>query len=108
MGEQPHPRWAGDALAPRVVSTPATYDSTPAGPVRRAPLYDGEGALLGHVWTDGQRAAGYLDREDAGPAGRRAGATVWAILRDAHRIGRPAADVLDPTLYADEGFELRP
>jgi hypothetical protein len=106
MSRTPHPRWT-DPLAPRVVSTPSTYDYKAAGAVRRAGLYAADGTLLGHVWTDDRQAAGFLPAEQAGPAGVRAGGAVWAILRDAHRAGLPASDVLDSALYADEGFELR-
>jgi hypothetical protein len=96
----PTGRWADDPQ-PVVVATPATYSAQAQGPVRRAELHDAEtDSLLGHVWTDDQAAAGFLDEESAGAAGVRAGADVWGILRDAHQAGRPAAEVLDPALYA--------
>lgn len=98
MGKQAYGRWANDPQ-PVVVSTPSTYSSDAQGPVRRAGLYDGD-ILLGHVWTDDQQAAGFLDNEDAGRAGVRAEALVWTILRNAAQAGRPAGEVLDPALYA--------
>ncbi|MER5420341.1 hypothetical protein [Streptosporangium roseum] len=101
MGE--HPRWADDALSARVVSTPDTYSSQAEGLIRQAALRDNSGLLLGWVWTDDRQAAGFLPDEAAGPAGRRAGADVWAIHRDVYQEGRPASDLLDPALYASVG-----
>lgn len=95
---KPHTRWTDTALAPARVSDSGTYPGVPSGSVRRAPLYDGT-TLVGHVWTDGT-AAGFLDNDAAGPAAIRAGARVWRILADAHQAGRPAAEVLDPALFA--------
>ncbi|MCA2184646.1 hypothetical protein [Nonomuraea cavernae] len=73
--------------------------------MRRAPLKDQDGMLLGHVWTDDKDAAGFVKNEDAGRPAITAGARLWSILKDAHDAGRPASDVLDPALYAPE-FEL--
>lgn len=106
MSEKPfsHPRW-GDSLAPTTVSRVATYSVDAHGPVSRAALYDGD-ELLGHVWTDGLLAAGFLPVEQAGISGRNAATKVWIILRDAYRTGRPASKVLDQELFAGE-FILR-
>ncbi|GII63554.1 hypothetical protein Skr01_36390 [Sphaerisporangium krabiense] len=91
-----------DALTPVNVSTPQTYDWQAQGPVRRAALRDHDGRLLGHVWTDDLAAAGFLDEEAAGADGVRAGALMWAILRDAYAAGTPASALLDPALYAPD------
>jgi hypothetical protein len=103
---KPQGRWADDPQ-PVVTSTPATYAGTPEGPTRRAELHTPDGRLLGHVWTDDQKAAGFLNAESAGPEGVRAGAKVWAILRDAYRAGKPARDALNPALYRPH-FTLGP
>ncbi|MEV4461481.1 hypothetical protein, partial [Microbispora sp. NPDC049633] len=91
----PHDRWTDTALAPAQVSDSGTYPGVPAGPVRRAALYDTAGTLLGHVWTDGT-AAGFLDNDAAGPAAIRAGARGWRKQAEAHQAGRPAARLHEP------------
>lgn len=101
---RPYGRWADDPR-PTDVQSPPFYSATPAGSVRRAALYTGD-VLLGHVWTDGLEAAGFLPSSQAGAAGVRAGAAVWRILSDAYTAGTPAAAVLDPALFRD--FTLAP
>jgi hypothetical protein len=103
MAKDEHPRWGDDALTGRVTHTPGIYDDQAAGPVRRAALNTPGGRLLGHVWTDDQAAAGFTPAEVAGPAGRKAGAAVWVIHRDAYRDKLPTSDLLDPKLYAAMG-----
>ncbi|WP_113699175.1 hypothetical protein [Nonomuraea lactucae] len=100
MADQPHARWTDAAFAPVDVSDSGTYPGVPAGPVRRAELRDAAtGQLLGHVWADNREAAGFADSDEAGAAGVRAGARVWRILADTYQAGRPASDVLDPSLF---------
>lgn len=103
---KPHPRWT-DPVPPKVVSTPDTYSAKAQGPVRRVELHATDGQILGHVWTDGKKAAGFLDDEAAGPDGVRAANAVWAILRDAYEDDVPASGVLDPKLYAPT-YKLSP
>lgn len=93
-------RWQSGSMQPDQVYTPPGYESQPRGDVRRAALRSPGGDLLGHVWTDDRKAAGFLPAESAGSAGVRAGSHVWTVHRRAHQAGRPASDVLDPALYA--------
>lgn len=103
--EPTHPRFAETITV--VGKTPRTYSSKPARKeaVRRAQLRDRAGRVLGEVWTDGQEAAGFVPREEAGRDGLKAQSRVWRIHRDAYASGRPARDVLDPNLY-EPNFEL--
>ncbi len=100
-----HPRFVETITV--VGKTASTYSSKAARKeeVRRAPLRDRAGQVLGEVWTDGRDAAGFVPDENAGVAGIRAQSQVWRILKAAYASGRPAADVLDPDLYAPD-FEL--
>lgn len=100
--QTPHERWSDDALAPVQVGESGTYPGVPAGPVRRAALYDQAGTLLGHVWTDDREAAGFVESPGAGAAGVRAGARVWRIMADAYVAEVPAAALLNPELYAPD------
>ncbi|MFI6814438.1 hypothetical protein ACIBG7_18650 [Nonomuraea sp. NPDC050328] len=106
MAEQRDVRWTDAGLSPGPVSGSGTYPGIPQGPKQQAPLHDQAGLLLGHVWTDGQAAAGFSPDRAAGPAGVRASGQVWGIMRDAYVAGRPAAGVLDPSLFRPD-FELR-
>ncbi|MFF4412127.1 hypothetical protein ACFYY8_06310 [Streptosporangium sp. NPDC001559] len=101
-----HERWtdAGVIPGPATAAAPG-YSSAPAGPVRRAPLYDGD-TLLGQVWTDDADAAGFRPDEQAGPAGVQAGAYVWAVMAECHKRDIPAAELLDPVLY-EPTYQLR-
>ncbi|WP_219470833.1 hypothetical protein [Nonomuraea rhizosphaerae] len=103
--QQEHPRFSESITV--VGQAAGTYNGKPAAQdaVRRAWLKDPDGMVLGHVWTDGQDAAGFVKNADAGRPAIAAAAQVWGILKDAHDAGRPAADVLAPSLYAPE-FEL--
>lgn len=92
-------RWQPGSLQPEQVYSPPGYSASPSGQVRRAALRDHAGRLLGHVWTDGKEAAGFLPSEQAGSAGVRAGSFVWTLHRELHGRGVPAAEVLDPALY---------
>ncbi|WP_157530701.1 hypothetical protein [Microtetraspora niveoalba] len=104
--QRPYGRWA-DSGPVTVTPPPAGgYADTPAGKVRRAELRDNTGQVLGHLWTDDRQAAGFIPAEQAGAAGVRAGAEIWAILRDAHAVGIDAADLLDPDLYPDYALTL--
>jgi hypothetical protein len=109
MGE-PKDAYGRRADDPRPDSAEANaatgYSDDAQGPVRRAELYDGD-TLLGRVWTDDREAVGFLPDEEAGSAGARASARIRAIHRDAFQAHRPPSDILDPFLYAPEGFELR-
>ncbi|MER7206351.1 hypothetical protein ABT340_04730 [Streptosporangium sp. NPDC000239] len=101
-----HGRWADDPQ-PTNVDSPPTYSAEAVGAVRRAPLHDHDGQLLGHVWTDDLAAAGFQPAEQAGPAGVQAGAYVWTVLSECHRRDIPAAELLDPILYSP-AYGLRP
>lgn len=92
-------RWQPGSLQPSEVYSPPGYSASPRGEVRRAGLHDPDGRLLGHVWTDGKEAAGFLPDERAGSAGVRAGSFVWTLHRELHARGVPASEVLDPALY---------
>ena len=107
MARDRHPRWTDAAFGRFDVSESGNYPGDVQGPVQRAELRSPDGMLLGHVWTDGFLAAGFMDDDAAGVAGVRAGARVWRILADAYAAGRPASDVLDPALYEPE-FQLIP
>lgn len=87
-----------DDLAPTLVGAAATWSAIATGPVRRAPLSD-EAGRLGWVWTDDQRAAGWLP-DAATREAARAGAYAWRVLANAHQRGEPASRLLDPALYA--------
>ncbi|GAA0969795.1 hypothetical protein GCM10009555_017570 [Acrocarpospora macrocephala] len=95
-----HPRWTDAAFAPFDVSTPISYSGDVVGEVRRAALHDMDGLLLGHVWTDDQAAAGFLDADGVGPPAVRASTYVWQVHKRLFDAGRPASDVMDPALYA--------
>ncbi|MBF8186328.1 hypothetical protein ITP53_11320 [Nonomuraea sp. K274] len=104
MSEQPpegmSQRFA-DTPESALVSAPATYSAQAEGPVRRRALRDEPGGrVLGHVWTDDQRAAGWLHADPPNRETSRAGAYVWAVHRRAYSLGRPASSLLDPSLYA--------
>lgn len=105
MGVEAYGRWADDPRPTDVHSVPG-YSSDIKGEVRRAGLYK-SGQLLGHVWTDGQDAAGFLAVEEAGVAGRDAATQLFTILRDLYAEEVAADAVLDPDFYEPEGFELR-
>lgn len=100
-----HPRFSETITV--VGKSAETYSRKPhdQAAVRRAPLKDRSGMVLGHMWTDDKDAAGFVKNEDAGRPAIAAGARLWSILKDAYDSGRPASDVLDPALYAPE-FEL--
>ncbi|GAB3208507.1 hypothetical protein ACQEU5_04295 [Marinactinospora thermotolerans] len=101
-----HPRWHPDGSTVRVDHVPDQYAWQYQSPVLRAPLADEDGVQLGWVWTDGHQAAGWSEPAtppagfEEGAARVRAGAHVWAGLRDAKGRGEPAASVLRPDLYA--------
>ncbi|RCV48572.1 hypothetical protein DEF23_23730 [Marinitenerispora sediminis] len=101
-----HPRWRPDGSTVRVDSVPVTYAWQYRSPVLRAALSDEDGAHLGWVWTDGHEAAGWSEPAAApsgfeeGAARVRAGAHVWAALRDAKGRDEPASAALRPHLYA--------
>lgn len=103
--EPTHPRFVETITV--VGKTASTYSSKAANKrhVRRAPLRNRAGQVLGEVWTDGRDAAGFVPDENAGVDGVRAQSQVWRILKAAYASGRPARDVLDPALYVPE-FEL--
>jgi hypothetical protein len=91
-------RWTDAGVAPTPGAESGTYSGDIQGPVRRAPLRDARGVLLGHVWTDDKKAAGF--RQEQSPASVAAAAAIWRIHARLHAAGRPASDVLDPALYA--------
>ncbi|MFC7326843.1 hypothetical protein [Marinactinospora rubrisoli] len=101
-----HPRWHPDGSTVRVDSVPDQYAWRYQPPVLRAALADEDGVQLGWVWTDGREAAGWSEPAtppagfEEGAARVRAGAHVWAALRDAKGRGEPAAGVLRPDLHA--------
>lgn len=100
MAEQEHPRFS--EMAPRIVSIPDTWGHVPVGPIEQADVYDSDGIRVGYVWTDGHEAAGFLEYEEAGLAGRKADSRIWKLQADAHVRGVPASQALDPQLYAPD------
>ncbi|WP_157246059.1 ADP-ribosyltransferase [Nonomuraea typhae] len=105
MTDSPNPRFY-DYVTPISVSRSDSYGFKTTGPVRQAAVHDRDGRLLGHVWTDDRKAAGFTRIEDPEPDMAPAGVRIRLILADAYKAGVPASDVLDPALYAPE-FELR-
>ncbi|MFI6496549.1 hypothetical protein [Nonomuraea typhae] len=69
-------------------------------------VHDRDGRLLGHLWTDNHKAAGFTRIEDPEPDMAYAGPRIRLILANAYKAGIPASDVLDPALYTPD-FELR-
>lgn len=91
-------RWTDAGVAPTPGAASGTYSGDIQGPVRRAPLRDARGTLLGYVWTDDKKAAGF--RQEQGPTSVAAAAAIWRIHARLHAAGKPASAVLDPALYA--------
>ncbi|MFF4989635.1 hypothetical protein ACFY19_20750 [Streptosporangium saharense] len=89
-----------DVLASVPVAAAETYPAKAEGPKRVAALRDDAGTVLGYVWTDDRRAAGWRHAGLPDAAGARAGAYVWRVHRAAFAQGVPASDLLNPALYA--------
>ncbi|MEV0593268.1 hypothetical protein [Nonomuraea cavernae] len=106
MTDTPNPRFY-DYVAPKFASDNDSYDFKANGPVRRAPVYDRRGRLLGDVWTDDRQAAGFSIIDDPEPDMGYAVSRMDRILAEAYKSEIPADQLLDPALYAPD-FELRP
>ncbi|MFJ3661493.1 hypothetical protein ACIPPM_13650 [Streptomyces sp. NPDC090119] len=71
------------------------YRETTEHPVHHLTVRDDEDRVLGYLWADGvENAAGFEPRTAAGERAFQAGRGWLLKLREAHRLGLPAADVL--------------
>ncbi|CAM3457231.1 hypothetical protein [Stackebrandtia soli] len=100
-------RW-GD-MAPVPSGSAPGYDRTTTKPVRRIALYK-RGILMGHVWSDGENAAGFDAAEPTEENARETGRAisyVWRVHALAHQRGEPASVVLEARFY-EPLYEVRP
>ncbi|MFG3047718.1 hypothetical protein ACGFZR_22640 [Streptomyces sp. NPDC048241] len=71
------------------------YSEITEHPVHYLSVRDDKGQTLGYLWADGrENAAGFEPRTAVGERAFRAGRAWLLKLREAHRLGIPAADLL--------------
>lgn len=99
-------RWQSDQ-GPKVTGgAPRGYDATPAAGVRVSTVSTG-GRVIGLLWSDSSRAAGYVHAPDSSK-GVRASGPMWTVAKALYDAGENPDAVLDATHYPQFDVQMQP